>query len=270
MDGTLLAPGDRILPESEAALEHFRACGGKVGIASGRTYEQVRPFLVSISLDFPVVLFNGAVIADVDGRIRSVKRIDASVVKASVEAAQQLPSVWGILIQEVDRTVADRSDQRLMSMLEKGHVRVDMVVALAYSEFPDGSVKVMFMVGAGTGADVAKAVANVVGPRARVLVTSPLTVEVVATNANKADAIAEVLAEHSLALSDVLAFGDSGNDVEMLQMAGVGVAMGNCRPEACEAALLVAKDRHDKPVIAEIIEKLAILPKCRAGSAPAR
>ena len=39
-----------------------------------------------------------------------------------------------------------------------------------------------------------------------------------------------------------IAFGDDGNDVEMLQYAGIGVAMGNACPEAKAAADYVTDD----------------------------
>ena len=40
---------------------------------------------------------------------------------------------------------------------------------------------------------------------------------------------------------EIIAFGDSGNDVDMLQFAGIGVAMGNAERIALEAADYVTK-----------------------------
>lgn len=51
-------------------------------------------------------------------------------------------------------------------------------------------------------------------------------------------------------ISDVVAFGDSSNDVEMLKHAGTGVCMGNGMDEAKEAADLVAPPMNDDGIFA--------------------
>ena len=53
---------------------------------------------------------------------------------------------------------------------------------------------------------------------------------------NKAVAL-EVLVDHlGISAADVVAFGDGGNDIEMLQWAGTGVAMGNAGSHVQDAA----------------------------------
>jgi hypothetical protein len=57
--------------------------------------------------------------------------------------------------------------------------------------------------------------------------------------------------------------GDSGNDVSMLEWAGLGVAMGNASPEALAAADWIAPDIEHAGVAA-VIEQY-ILPSLRKG-----
>ena len=49
-------------------------------------------------------------------------------------------------------------------------------------------------------------------------------------------AIEQLLSHLGIAREDTIAFGDGRNDVEMLQSAGIGVAMKNAMPEALAAA----------------------------------
>ena len=51
--------------------------------------------------------------------------------------------------------------------------------------------------------------------------------EVTGANVTKGHAIEEVMKLHGYRLNESVAFGDSNNDVEMLKMAGIGIAMGN-------------------------------------------
>ena len=54
-----------------------------------------------------------------------------------------------------------------------------------------------------------------------------------------------------------MAVGDSGNDLSMIQAAGLGVAMGNAMPEVLAAAdVTTADNNHDGVALA--IEKYAL------------
>ena len=49
-----------------------------------------------------------------------------------------------------------------------------------------------------------------------------------------------------LAMNQVMACGDSGNDLAMIQAAGYGIAMGNATPDVLAAARYVTDDNnHD-------------------------
>ena len=58
----------------------------------------------------------------------------------------------------------------------------------------------------------------------------------------KVNGIKELLRTYGLSREDTVAFGDSQNDIEMLEFAGTGVAMGNSWPEALAAADMVTDD----------------------------
>ncbi|OZB83405.1 MAG: hydrolase [Microbacterium sp. 14-71-5] len=61
-------------------------------------------------------------------------------------------------------------------------------------------------------------------------------VEVMAEGVTKATGLAQLCDRLGIDRSEVLAFGDALNDVEMLRWAGRGVAMANAEPEALAAA----------------------------------
>ena len=59
---------------------------------------------------------------------------------------------------------------------------------------------------------------------------------------NKAKAMGIILKETGLERENSIAIGDSGNDLDMLRFAGMGIAMGNATPELKEAAAAVTSD----------------------------
>ena len=81
-----------------------------------------------------------------------------------------------------------------------------------------------------------------------VFVTSAgfIDMEVMAQDANKGAILLELAERLHIRTDEILAIGDSENDVAMLQTAGVGVAMGNAKEHVREIADVVAPDNeHD-------------------------
>jgi len=74
----------------------------------------------------------------------------------------------------------------------------------------------------------------------------PEYVEMMNKNVSKGRALALVADYFGVSSSEVMAIGDSYNDVDMLRYAGVGVAMGNSSDEVKSAADLVvpSNDEH--------------------------
>lgn len=90
------------------------------------------------------------------------------------------------------------------------------------------------------------------GPRARALVAklpdckltqwNPLGFDIVPQNGSKMVGIKKMMRHFDLKQSEIIAFGDGANDLEMLKYAGVSVAMGNGIQEIKQAADHVTSD----------------------------
>jgi hydroxymethylpyrimidine pyrophosphatase-like HAD family hydrolase len=65
---------------------------------------------------------------------------------------------------------------------------------------------------------------------------SPLFTDIVPAGSNKWAGITNILAHFGILPDETMAFGDGGNDMEMLTNAGIGVAMGNADENVKQAA----------------------------------
>ena len=62
------------------------------------------------------------------------------------------------------------------------------------------------------------------------------TLDIIPKGSGKGNAVKKVLEHLGLSTEEAIAFGDGGNDVDMLQVVGTGVAMGNAKDNVKQAA----------------------------------
>lgn len=261
MDGTLLDPDAQPRESSLEVIRQFQACGGKVGLATGRTYAQVKELLPKIGPDLPVVLYNGALTATIDGTVVYVEHVPKDAVRAALLAGTESASVRGIIVHEEVKTFIDREDAKLRELISHAYIFPDEVIENIANEYKGLPVKILYVTHNGKTDEVALAISKAVGNRARAIVTSPFTVEVVANSVHKAAAIQRILEQRDIDPRNAIYFGDSGNDIEMLSTLGPGFAMGNCRPSACDAAM-ARIDPNNTDAIAEVVRKVVLRPAC--------
>jgi hydroxymethylpyrimidine pyrophosphatase-like HAD family hydrolase len=72
---------------------------------------------------------------------------------------------------------------------------------------------------------------------------------------NKWEGVKLVAQRHGVAEHQIVAIGDDVNDLPMIRHAGLGVAMGNARPEVLEVAKRVIGTNADEG-LAEFLEEL--------------
>jgi len=80
----------------------------------------------------------------------------------------------------------------------------------------------------------------------------PELLQIMDRRANKANALKKVADYYSVGLDQVMAIGDAANDVEMLQAAGVAVAVDNAHPSVKQVADWIAPSNNDHGVHAAL------------------
>jgi Cof subfamily protein (haloacid dehalogenase superfamily) len=88
--------------------------------------------------------------------------------------------------------------------------------------------------------------------RAAVVQAIPPMFEVLPHGASKGDGVRRFLELMKIPADQMLAVGDGENDIEMIQLAGVGVAMANARPELKAVADAVVASNDDDGVAAAV------------------
>lgn len=92
-------------------------------------------------------------------------------------------------------------------------------------------------------------------PDFETVVTSRYVIEVTPIGVNKAFGISHLIAHLDILPEEVIAFGDSENDLEMLKYVGLGIAMGNATEHLKANANAITKT-NDEAGIAEALEPI--------------
>lgn len=95
------------------------------------------------------------------------------------------------------------------------------------------------------------------GDRTTQVRSTPWYYEIMPANISKGTSLVDIAKFYNIAHEDIIAFGDEMNDYSMIEMAGVGVAMGNAVDEIKEVADYVTLSNNDDG-IADYIYKFIL------------
>ncbi|MCL1935769.1 MAG: Cof-type HAD-IIB family hydrolase [Defluviitaleaceae bacterium] len=102
--------------------------------------------------------------------------------------------------------------------------------------------------------NIAKDFKSIIKDRYTMVFTSPYILEFVPINVNKGSAISFLCEHIGISLDDVVTFGDSFNDIEMIKLAGLGVAIENAVEELKECANYITKSDCNNSALEELVD----------------
>ena len=253
LDGTLLDGQKKISERTIGVLKHAQADGVAVAIATGRSFAMVRFFVDGLPLNGPQIVYNGAAIVDpVSGKPLYLQALPSSLVSPVLDFLRD-QHVFTSYFTEDDVYVRHRSS------LEFALVPPEMPPAREVGDFDEvlhlPAVKIVATATRDRIDSLRPAAEAAFADRLYVTRTDPVLLEFLHPAVSKGTALAKVMESLGLHAEQVIAFGDSHNDLELLQTAGVGVAMGNADPEVLAMADIVAEPNTDDGV-AKVLESL--------------
>lgn len=98
---------------------------------------------------------------------------------------------------------------------------------------------------------------NDLGDEMEIYRSTPYYLELVPKDIDKGYALSVILERHHLSREDLIACGDSDNDLAMIEFAGMGVAMANAEPPLLAAANYITAS-NDEDGVAQVIEKFLL------------
>lgn len=250
VDGTYADYG--VVPEGHVqAVRAARAAGHRVLLCTGRPVSMLPDTILGAGFD-GLVASAGAYV-EVDGEVLVDRRFPADLAARTVAALDAHDAVYILEAQDALH-VAPEAEDRLRAIIEE-HFRRAPEGQRKGSSAILGSVRVTPNRAAAAFAKVSvfeapvpmQRIAEEIGPDIAVVANSIANEgrhagELYQRGISKADGVAAVMAHFGIEREDTIAIGDGQNDLEMIEFAGVGIAIEGSAPE-----LLALADRTAAP-----------------------
>lgn len=242
LDDTLLRSDGELSPRTLTALQTWLAAGRRVVIATGRPPRTIAEKLPAFLQDAPWICYNGAEV-----------RHQGCILYRNYIPSGVLPEIIGrVLDQHPDAMIGMEIDDLLWLNRERsrpGHYRVADLRTVAHLPTP----KVLFF------SERLRELMTILEPPpagTRLMPSGRYQfTQLMASSADKANALRVLLDRWGLSTENVITFGDDVNDVELLHAAGVGVAVANALDSVKAVADRITASNDDDGV-AQVLEEL--------------
>lgn len=275
VDGTLLDTRMEISPRTRAALNAVRARGIVTVIATGRARHSATDWSRRIG-GGPVICCNGGMVLDEQHELLWAKAMARPVLQHTLRLTREA----GLMSQCYTPTglYMDRSGSYIRNYLAWVRKRMTLATAfrslsgfwrtnrvhsvrnlVTWSEKPDlPPVVKVSIIGPAEALPALSARLVKEIPGVEVVSSGPDNLEVTAVGVSKGSALQALAARLKVPREAIIAVGDSGNDVEMVKYAGLGVAMGNATEDLKAVADRITTS-CDQDGIPNLLEGLGLL-----------
>lgn len=256
LDGTLLTPQKIITPRTVQLLCQASEGGVAVVIATGQTHAVLRHTCVELPLTAPQIIENGALVVDIQhGTILHEQFLPTEYIMPTLDILQKLGFYRAYHLYE--RVYVDRDTPRARNWYRPPVPPVVEVEDVA-SLYPQPCIKIVGIGEAETLREKRQELERLFAGQLYVTQSSFDLVEFLHPAVSKVNALKMIAADLGIAPEEIVAIGDNHNDIGMIRLAGLGVAMGNAHAEVKAAADYVTLSNAEEGV-ATVIETL-ILP----------
>lgn len=252
LDGTLLNSKKEISEENKNILKKLSENGVEILIVTGRPYPITKKIAESLEIPLTVICYNGARVMNLKtDEIIFEKVLEEKQVLKIIEFCRKNKKdlnlfqndVWYVEDLESIGTKYYKKNSRLEPTL-KSFDTFDSFKMIKSIIIDENNVL----------EEVEKELREILGNSVYFTYSQDKYLEILNKDVNKGLTLKNVLEEKGIRMSECIAFGDAHNDLEMLELAGVGVAMGNAH-EILKNRVQHITDTNDNDGVGKFLKK---------------
>ncbi|KQN48266.1 sugar phosphatase [Serratia sp. Leaf50] len=259
MDGTFLDDQKKYnKAKFLSQYQQLKQQGIKFVVASGNQYYQLKSFFPEIASEIAFVAENGGYIVK-EGQDLSVASLSAESVAKILEFIDNTPGLNTVICGKDSAYILASQPDAFYQKMQNYYHRLKKIES--YQEIDDTIFKFATNIDdhhlANFMTSLDKALGHIITP----VSSGHGSADLIIPGRHKANGLRMLQEIWGIDDSQVVTFGDGGNDVEMLKQAGYGFAMANAMPAAKAAASYSTVSNNEEGV-------LKIIDNVLAGEAP--
>ncbi len=257
LDDTLLRNDKTISVKSAQVLNEAARKGVKIILASGRTVESTYFYMQQMGLDFPVIGFQGAYVFDgMNKRVLHEVLLDCEKALPIIQHAETLGLHCNAYIED---KIYVGEKNKWSQFYKENFINSSVMIQVGkLSKFINSSViKILIAEENEILQKVKPEFEKIAGEEVNTFFSQPFFLEFTNKKATKGYAL-KVLANHyGIQKEEIIAVGDTYNDISMIEYAGLGICMGNGVEKVKEIADFVTLGNEEDGV-AYAVEKFLL------------
>lgn len=264
LDDTLFNSAKEITPRTMAAIQEAARRGITVLPATGRPITGLPAQLMAVPGVNYALTSNGATVTEIStGKVLVEQPFEPEMAVAIYQLLKPLDNVMNIFVEGEVYTPAES----IARCIEICHPSIREYVRRTRKPIEDmegylmkhvhGIEKFNILYESEEVRQYAWALIQEKFPDVEIASSLPGNIELNAPGVDKGSGMLALAKYLGLTAENVMAIGDSGNDLAMIQKAGLGVAMGNAQP-AVKAAAKVITDDNNHDGVGKAIEKFVL------------
>jgi Cof subfamily protein (haloacid dehalogenase superfamily) len=264
LDGTLLNSEHKMSERNRDAVRKAIAQGVKVMLATGKTRKSAEPIIAELGIDNPGVFVQGLIIHNADGTLRHETTLDGPTARRAIQYAES--QGFDVIAYSGNRLITKRLTDAVNAIAKYGEPTPEAIGSLLNQI---GSIPMHKLIMVGGDGQKLRALRwqleQIIGDQAAFTHGGVLTsLEVLPKGMGKAVGVKSLLKIMGANPENTLAIGDGDNDLDMLKMVGIGVAMGNAHEDLRTAVKYVVAS-NDEDGVAEALERFVLKQEKKAA-----
>ena len=246
LDGTLLDNQKEIHPFNQEMIQKVQQLGIPVTIATGRGMASTRKYAEQLGITEPLITYNGAVISTSDNsRILQRNLMPLAETKELIRELEDLDCYFKVYYDEY--FLVDQESELTQAFSKKFFIPYQIVGLKNLANIIESPLKITVI----ESPEKLERVWQLLqkwSAHFQVCRDSVSGIEITVRSADKGGALTVLCQEYGIQPCQVMAFGNEGNDINLIRVAGVGIAVANARPELKAVARFFTESNEDQGV----------------------